>query len=245
MDECFKATSDRVHEASGMDTAGRIGENRTMPTLRKKGATRFLPLPADEAAPALCWPTGAQCLYDRPDRYFARTRANAAYGLPGWTRSCGKRFHRGCDIAPVRVVRLGRKTTLLYSDCERGVEYPCEESVVEPEDGVFAELDGEVAEINASPEGSVLGLYVVLRHHWPVSGRPFFTLYAHLKNVDVTAGTTVAGGTGLGAMGQTSSDADARNWMSVVPHLHFEAWSETGDSFDPAAFLRAGLLRFL
>jgi hypothetical protein len=39
-------------------------------------------------------------------------------------------------------------------------------------------------------------------------------------------------------MGQTSRSADARNWLAIAPHLHFEARNESGQNYDPVEFLR-------
>ena len=41
----------------------------------------------------------------------------------------------------------------------------------------------------------------------------------------------------LGRMGQTSRSADARNWMLVAPHLHFEVRDAAGKAYDPVEFL--------
>ena len=47
----------------------------------------------------------------------------------------------------------------------------------------------------------------------------------------------------LGVMGQTSRSADARNWMAVAPHLHFEVRNAAGESYDPVEFLSRFVLR--
>jgi len=39
-------------------------------------------------------------------------------------------------------------------------------------------------------------------------------------------------------MGQTSRIADARNWMRVAPHLHFEVRNAGEQAYDPVEFLR-------
>lgn len=186
----------------------------------------------------LAWPTDSRLLFAAPEDYFARTRANPDYGLPGWTRDCGKRFHRGCDIAPVKKKSAGHSVTLMYSDCERGTEYPCEEPVWIPEDAVYAVADGVVDEAVADADASDFGIHVVLRHRWPKSGGSFFTLYGHLANLDVEAGQTVEAGAKLGMMGATSRIADARPWMAAFPHLHFEVSDEARCPYNPADFLR-------
>lgn len=200
----------------------------------------FIPLPVSEAL-RLAWPTLARGLFASPSDYFARTRANPQYGLPGFTRDCGRRFHRGCDIAPVTPRATGRTTVVQFSDCERGVEYNSEEPVFLVDDPIFAVAAGRVVEIVADESVSLYGRHLVLEHRWPVSGRPFFTLYAHLAELVVIADQRVDAGQRLGTMGQSSSSADARNWMAIAPHLHFEAWDEVRRPYDPAAFLRAFL----
>jgi len=207
-----------------------------MLSMRRAGVTAFDGFPG--VMPPLAWPTGRRDLFTNPGAYLARTRANADYGKPGWTRDCGKRFHRGCDLAPVERVAAGGRVTVVFSDCATGAEYPSSEPAWEPRDTVFAVLDGVVAEVNAEPEGSDLGCFVVARH--PDAGG-IFTLYAHLGTVAVTPGEGVRAGAVLGPMGRTSRSADARNWMAVAPHLHFEVIARDGGAHDPLAFLRRGL----
>ena len=74
------------------------------------------------------------------------------------------------------------------------------------------------------------GNLVVIEHRWPVNGEKFYTLYAHLAELKT--------GNCIGRMGQTSRIADARNWMAIAPHLHFEVRDVAGHSYDPVEFLR-------
>lgn len=207
--------------------------------MRKGGVTSFTALP--EEFLRVAWPTRARTLFSDPASYFARTRVNPDYGLPGWTRDCGKRFHRGCDIAPVRVRATGGTATVLFSDCATGREYPSVEPAFEPDDDIFAVHAGRVAEVNDTESKSSLGLFVVVEHRWPSSGRVFHTLYAHLADLAVQSGDLVEAGARLGRMGATSRSADARAWMSIAPHLHFEVIAESGAAHDPALFLRTNL----
>ena len=200
----------------------------------------FQERPAGETL-TLAWPTPSRALRDEPDRYFAATPANPDYGKPGWTRDCGRRFHRGCDIAPVQVTRTGRLTTVVFSDLETGEEYESEEEMLVPHDPVFAVYAGRVEEACTVQEDSDFGLHLVLRHQWPESRTAFFTLYGHLAEVAVDEGQAVEAGHRLGTMGTTSRIADARNWMSITPHLHFEVWDEGKRPYDPADFLGAYL----
>lgn len=202
----------------------------------------FQDLPAGERV-TLAWPTPSRALREAPGQYFASTRANPDYGRPGWTRDCGRRFHRGCDIAPVQITCTGRLTTVLFSDLETEEEYESREEILVPHDPVFAVFGGLVEEACVEEEDSDFGLHVVLRHAWPRSTSAFYTLYGHLADVTVETGQEVAAGDRLGAMGTTSRIADARNWMSVAPHLHFEAWDEQTHPYNPEAFLRTFLPR--
>ena len=202
----------------------------------------FVPLPAGVVLCA-AWPTPSRGLFAAPDSYFARTRANPSYGLPGFTRDCGRRFHRGCDIAPVAPVPTGGTTVVTFSDCALGTEYDSEEPTFACNDPVFAVAAGVVAEAAEDAGASLLGRHLLLEHRWPGGGRPFYTLYAHLQAVTVAPGDQVAAGARIGTMGQTSSSADARNWMAIAPHLHFEVWDEARRPCDPVEFLRSFLPR--
>ena len=97
--------------------------------------------------------------------------------------------------------------------------------------------EGKVAEAIDDPEATTFGRHVVLRHRWPDSGDGFYTVYAHLERVAVKEGETVRAGQDLGVMGRSSASADARNWMAVSPHLHFEVWDAQIRAYDPAGFL--------
>lgn len=213
-----------------------------MPSLRQTGVTSFVPLPHGEPL-LLSWPTESRLLSTDSGRYAAATRANPQYGLPGWTRDCGKRFHRGLDIAPARPRATGATTRVMFSDCLAGTEYESVEPVVEVDEPVFAIAAGQVREANDDPSRSELGCYVVLAHRWPACGAAFYSLYAHLQAVVVPRGGAVAAGGRVGTMGQTSASADARNWMAVAPHLHLEVWNEFGQAFDPLLFLQRWLAR--
>lgn len=202
--------------------------------MRRSGIERFEPLRI--AVPQLSWPTNSRCLFTAADRYLARTRVNPDYGKPGWTRDCGRRFHRGVDIAPARVCPAGLEVTVRFSDCASGREYESAEPAWLPIDEVYAVLPGRVAERNEDPEASDFGCFVAIEH-----AQGFYTLYAHLKNVEVSAGVALDAGARLGSMGQTSRSADARNWMALAPHLHFEVIAADGGAHDPLDFLRKGL----
>ena len=202
----------------------------------------FLPLPSGEAL-TLCRPTPNKNLFAAPENFFARTRANPNYGRPGWTRNCGRQFHRGCDIAPVAPHATGQTTTVMFSDCEKNIEYASTEPVFTCDDEIFAVADGRAVELCDIEAASPLGLHIVLEHRWPAAGKSFFTLYAHLSAIAVKRGDPVRGGQKIGTMGQTSRSPDSRNWMAIAPHLHFEVQDENRQPHDPELFLRTFLPR--
>ncbi|MCO5045635.1 MAG: M23 family metallopeptidase [Verrucomicrobia bacterium] len=206
--------------------------------MRRAGVERFDPFLG--AIPDLAWPTRGRSLFTDEARYIARTRVNPDYGKPGWTRDCGKRFHRGVDIAPLHVRPAGHTVRVEFSDCATGREYPSDEPACFPEDEVYAVLPGRVVECNAVEAESSLGLFVVLEHR----DAQCFTLYAHLAALDVVVGSDLAAGARLGLMGQTSRIPDARNWMAIAPHVHFEVILPSGVGADPLEFLQRGLARF-
>ncbi len=202
---------------------------------RTPGAPLFVSLP-NEAHLELAWPTVNHFLRTAPDRFFARTRVNADYGKPGWTRDCGRRAHFGCDIAPVNVTPTGRTTLVNFSDCDTGTEYPSEEPTFTPCDDVFAVFEGALHSRVDDENASHFGKHIVLKHQWPESGQSFFTVYAHLNECALRA-PVVKRGDCIGLMGRTSSIPDMRNWMSIAPHLHFEVRDAAGDCYNPVEFL--------
>ena len=62
-------------------------------------------------------------------------------------------------------------------------------------------------------------------------GHGFKTRYAHLRDIQVQRGDTVAIGQRVGSMGSTG--------RSTATHLHYEVWFR-GRAVDPVSFLRAG-----
>ncbi len=192
----------------------------------------FVPLPAEEQI-VITWPTPNQQLFTAPEKFFARTRVNPGFGKPGWTRDCGRRFHRGCDIAPVNVTSTGQTTRVIFTDCATGKDFASDEPTFIPHDEVFCVYPGQIIEAVTDESTSDFGRHIVVEHHWPVTGVKFFTLYGHLAKL----------GNGFGWMGQTSRGADARNWMAIAPHLHFEVRDATDNAYDPVKFLKRFLPR--
>ncbi len=190
----------------------------------------FIPLPRDETI-QIAWPTPNRHLFAAPEKFFARTRVNPDYGKPGWTRDCGKHLHRGCDIAPTNVTPTGKTTRVLFTDCATGKDFASDEPIFVPRDEVLCVFSGEVHEVVTDESTSDFGKHVVMAHRWPRSGATFYTLYAHLAEILIAYPS-------LGRMGQTSRSADARNWMLIAPHLHFEVRDAQGRAYDPVEFLR-------
>jgi murein DD-endopeptidase MepM/ murein hydrolase activator NlpD len=62
-------------------------------------------------------------------------------------------------------------------------------------------------------------------------GNGFSTRYAHMSQIGVTVGQSIAGGESVGFSGSTG--------RSTGPHLHFEV-RRAGSALDPARFIAAG-----
>jgi hypothetical protein len=241
-----------------------LGFNSNLGTLHDVTAlpTRqsFVVLPSAETI-RIAWPTANHFLLEAPEKFFARTRINPDYGKPGFTRDCGKRFHWGCDIAPVKVMATGKTTRVVFTDCATGVDFEGEEPTFLPQDDVFCVFDGRVAKVVEDESVSDFGKHVVVEHVWPRSGERFFTLYGHLGEIteqnsfpsprsspprgeeiirtrEIFVGNSVRCGQLIGKMGQTARGADARNWMAIAPHLHFEVRDAEGRAYEPVEFLR-------
>jgi len=68
---------------------------------------------------------------------------------------------------------------------------------------------------------------------------PEANLYGHLAEASAgPVSSAIRQGAKVGQMGQTSRSADARNWMAIAPHLHFEVRDADGRSYDPVEFLK-------
>jgi murein DD-endopeptidase MepM/ murein hydrolase activator NlpD len=223
---------------------------------RRPAYQQFAPLPSNETI-FIAWPTPNRALFDAPQKFFAHTRVNPDYGKPGWTRDCGKRFHRGCDIAPVNVMATGATTKVIFTDCATGKDFESIEPAFVPHDEVFCAIDGVLAELVDDENASDFGKHIVIEHRWPGSGEKFFTVYAHLDQIFVggdfirddselqieTRHTPIRSGQLIAEMGQTSRSADARNWLAIAPHLHIETRNAAGEPYDPVEFLSRFLPR--
>jgi murein DD-endopeptidase MepM/ murein hydrolase activator NlpD len=139
------------------------------------------------------------------------------------------------------VTATGKTTRVVFTDCATQTDFESEEPTFVPHDPVCCVYAGIVAEAVRDADASDFGKHVVIEHHWPGSGERFFTLYGHLAEVEVSCQSSVISGQKIGLMGQTSRNADARNWMLIAPHLHFEVRDSSGRVYDPVEFLRRGL----
>ena len=199
---------------------------------------QFAPLPGDETI-RIAWPTPNRALLDDPARFFARTRVNPDFGKPGWTRDCGRRFHRGCDIAPVNATPANATARVTFTDCATGREFDSDEPVFVPHDPVYGVCDGAVVEIVNDESVSDFGKHIVLEHRWPVCGEKFYTVYGHLDELLIPrSALRVPRSALIGRMGRTARSADARNWLAIAPHLHFEVRDARHHPYDPVEFLR-------
>jgi hypothetical protein len=102
------------------------------------------------------------------------------------------RFHEGIDIAPTLRDAQG-----------------------EPLDLVCAIAPGTVVYASTKPNASNYGHYAIIEHDWGY-GR-FYSLYAHLRGLEVTLGQSLTRGAVIGRLGYTGSGIDRRR-----AHLHLE-----------------------
>ena len=171
--------------------------------------------------------------------YVVQTGANENYGMPGWSRNKGTRFHEGIDIRPVASVASKYKMKVVRKDPVTGRLTTRLENVRIPKDKVYAVLNGVVVVASTNPARSGYGKYVMIEHAWS-DGAPFITLYAHLSAIHVREGQGVSRGTPIGIMGQTARDAMSRDYLRANPHVHFEVGrlidsdgSAFGSRYDP------------
>ena len=155
-------------------------------------------------------PTDNQSIYQEgggPDFYMGTDRQiKPGFDLPwmggryGYTRNGVQtrwgvlypRFHEGIDIRPL-------------SRTSRG----------EPLDEVRSISDGIVVHSSSVSNHSNYGRYVVVEHWW--HGSPYYSLYAHLKSIDVWNGKEVQKGERLGILGYTGRGINRRR-----AHVHLE-----------------------
>lgn len=114
------------------------------------------------------------------------------------------RFHAGIDIRP------------LHRDASG-----------EPDDIVRAIAGGQVVYTNPKPTASNYGRYVVIEHYF--DGCPYFSLYAHLKAVNVNAGDSIGQGDPLGILGHSGEGIDRERahvhlGLNLLMNGEFDRW---------------------
>lgn len=182
----------------------------------------FAEFPACGLSQTPCFPTPNSRLSDGDTAGFAaQTRDNEQYGLCGWTRGWGARFHKGVDIVPVEFETTDQTVEISYCDRKTHRDYSENEPVLIPKDQIFAVLDGRVVVANDNPKRSGYGCYVMIEHRF-ADGTPFVSMYAHLDRLEVREGDTVSRGQCIGWMGRTSSNPGGRRYLMAIPHCHFE-----------------------
>ena len=104
----------------------------------------------------------------------------------------------------------------------------------------FQNLSNSTAPILAAASGVVesvvrsnigYGNHIVIRHN--INGRTYYTLYAHMSNLDVSVGQQVSQGQKIGNKGLTGN--------TTGPHLHFEIRRDhntQGNAVNPELYLR-------
>ncbi|MFL6526665.1 MAG: M23 family metallopeptidase [Chthoniobacterales bacterium] len=123
------------------------------------------------------------------------------------------RFHEGIDIRPLQRDATG-----------------------EPLDEVRAIADGAIVYANTNPRWSNYGNYIVIEHRW--GGSPYYSLYAHLKSIDVKIGRRVARGEHIAQMGYTGEGlnqerAHVHLELNMMLSRNFESWYEASSQTDP------------
>lgn len=198
--------------SSGCSTGPRASSlNQVFASLPSAGPRQTPILPTDNE----------QILRGNTDLYVVKTGVNESYGMPGWSRNKGTRFHEGVDIRPVSSVASKYKMKVVRKDPVTGRLTTRLEHVRIPKDKVYAVLDGVVVVASTNPARSGYGKYVMIEHAWS-DGMPFITLYAHLSTIHIREGQSVSRGTAIGVMGQTARDAVSRDYLRANPHVHFE-----------------------
>lgn len=101
--------------------------------------------------------------------------------------------------------------TQYYSSGHRAIDLGWHITTAIP---ILAAADGIVVDCGTEP---VYGaIYAVLRHEDVVEDKFVYTVYWHLRSLDVVRGQTVTQGQRIGIMGDTG--------LATGVHLHYEAW---------------------
>ena len=142
------------------------------------------------------WPTDNPAFdQNKPMEAYLQSTASGLVrsGSFGCVRNNGARFHEGIDIKSIHRDRHNRT-----------------------KDPVYAILPGQIAYVNRKPGRSSYGCYVVIQHH--LHELYYYSLYAHLSQINVQIGQTVQQGDKIGIMGNTACEPIP--WIRA--HLHFE-----------------------
>lgn len=175
----------------------------------------FFAIASPAMAVELILPTSNQALFEgRPEDFYMFTSEGretpwegGSYGYVrnGRQTKLGEvftRFHEGVDIKPVYRDAAGR-----------------------PLDTVMSIAQGRVVYANTTSGRSNYGRYIVVEHIW--DGSPYYSLYAHLNEVWVSAGDVVDQGKSIGILGYTGVGINRRR-----AHLHFEVGILLSSYFD-------------
>ncbi|MGJ8696345.1 MAG: M23 family metallopeptidase [Verrucomicrobiaceae bacterium] len=112
------------------------------------------------------------------------------------------KFHEGLDIKPLK-----------------------RDSSFRPLDKIYTIAAGTVVYINQTSGGSNYGKYIVIEHNW--GDGPFFSLYAHLSEINVEIGQRLLGGAPIAIMGYTGAGISRER-----AHLHLELNMLATENFD-------------
>jgi hypothetical protein len=198
----------------------------------------FADFPASGLTQIPCFPTpNTHVDADHQEGFAARIRTNELYGMPGWTRDMGERFHKGVDIVPIHFEKLDKTVKIDYYDPKTKKSFVEYEAVVVPKDEIYAVLDGAVIVANKEEQRSGYGRYIMIQHKFK-DGTPFLSMYAHLSKVDVNLGDQVHRGDHIAWMGNTSSSPGGRMYLRFVPHCHFEIGRIINNSFTTTRYAK-------
>ncbi len=101
--------------------------------------------------------------------------------------------------------------TQYYSSGHRAIDLGWRNTPAVP---ILAAADGLV--VDCGTESVYGAIYAVLRHENVVEGKFVYTVYWHLRSLDVVRGQTVTQGQRIGIMGDTG--------LANGVHLHYETW---------------------
>lgn len=170
------------------------------PPVVTPSAPTDLPTPAPTLPPATATPTpcaSVACVVPAPHAVFARPIAS------------------GGSIYPDRTYPYGSTQSGLREP-HHGVEFfnPAGTVVLAAADGTVVFAGSDDGSSALGPQPAFYGNVVVVEHDLPMIDVPVYTLYGHLRRIDVSAGQVVLTGQPLGEVGQTG--------VAIGPHLHFE-----------------------